>query len=1474
MISIFAIYCAGDKQDSSMDVDLATATVLIAQPAPTPASAVSQSGGGNGGGTTNPVGPAAPIDPDLIPNLFSLDPGTFVPMASMGTIDPVGTSLSNDYDGDGINNADETTSNIWVADYPVIDATIATPVTLRIEILRDTTSSSSEIVSEITAEDMEDRKTEGTEKIHRTETNERTVQYQDSYSAGEDFTTSSPFQNPLVTSALGFVGNKAGGIPSAFKLGSLAKIFSAITGSRIELRDEVDTLDTGDVQAQSILSGALKATGGLLGAFLGGGGQETWTNNNQKSATKTYWKDQPFKNNLDREAKSLKTDKATTKSRNYRSEKVTKVDENSIIEPDAGVVRAALYIKNRSVNMPVKLTNILASLMFETPDGELIPMQSFRLRNDDFSLFEVEVYGGTEFGPYVVELRDLNTVEVERAILRGYTPKIYLVDYQMQHVADSNYRNMLLNFSGENLKIIEENAKGRTSLLRVFGPNVREMFRVSAFDTDNTGDPCDGTATMVSPGVTFQKAMERVACSGMAVEFENYVVDLSGSGLDVVEDQVFIPAVKSFNGISNNIPCTPQTLTGSDGVARTACVMNPINTWTEQELTDSGFWVIFSDGRYFTHTGYEFDGSNAKITFNTPAAGVQDIPVLKGITDRIWVGDVYDLTYVRVADLLQPEFGTSPLDTGEEFDITTRWRKDTLGEYPFDPEVGIQLGQAALGEKVQITFTLNETYLLNPQFNLEDGSSTVYNQFQYGTGLSTQRYDLDEAVDFELSLGLGGERSDWLNIVRDLGLESDDTALASCGQAIDYVEQIFTLCLRLPRSHPLVTGDSRLINLYLRPALNNVYRESVWPTPYDEVRQFQAVFQDPALTGASTIKLFGAVGDIAAGDSLYIAGESSPFAVSAVAVSGEEYTITLGSPMTIDHAAGDLAYVEGALTAPQYGIFYDGSGFATWNSNVVADWQNNPNTRQDVPLATVNDNSCSTFQPTKCLGYVADFLVGNWVGNDSYSNPYWNDWADASYFGEFLSSAQRRWLLTMEEIRAQEVFGIGHKRVSTNGPNLFGNQGLETIDGTTTGLAVWKRGDNFNLTARLIDLTNGENITGEIGIGGAQTDEIATASHNGKGVVVFQESAGGGGIYHIRAHFFDGNAGISEGMVNIASGSGYNSPRVVIANGQAVISWAQGISPGTFQFAIVDLTTQTITSTHVVQSGGLFSIPEAIAVGNRVVFVYAWILDIFSPPGKLYARIFDMSSLTFTTPGPIELESYAGFATINRIRGVGAGNRAFIMTSENTGRILDLSTGTQIATNIVLTSMAASGITVGDMIVDDTSGRVFVPWYGSAPHGAYGRFVDLNTAAVEGTDHLTFQTAPDVFTGANGIDAASNGEWITVTYSTLGSLRSRFLNWSTGEMTEELVSRTIGSPEILAYSLHAPQVSMQGDRALLTWGEFRSTGFGGSVLWRYLDSRLIPLPVDTSAPLQYGLNNFFVAPLMERVYTIQAEIKD
>ena len=436
---------------NSGDTDLSNTQHLIAEPV-----------------NTEPEGDDPAGDPEEGPpvdDLFKLAPNEWTPLRSVGgAIDPVGTTLPNDFDGDGLANDKETTTNIWVADYPVIETNVAPPVTMKIEILETGHTESVEISSEITSDDTVKTRDASTENIHRDELNTRTVQYQDSYNESSSDSSSSSESESSGSSGSGQGSILWGAVSGGGSTSSSSSSSSSVSESHSEAYGE----------------------------------------------TTTKWADKPFKDKLDRYGEALKSNEASKNARQMRSEIREKVTTTYEVTPNAGYVRAALYIHNYSVNMPVKLTNILCSFMFETFEGQLIPVQSFRLRNDDYSFFSIEIYGNDTVGPYVIELSNLNTNEIKEAIAKGYNPKIFIIDYEMTHVADSNYKLALgESFTGDNLKIIEENAKGRTAGIKFIGPGMREFFRVAAFDTDGneSRNSAQGVEN-VSPGVSLEKALE------------------------------------------------------------------------------------------------------------------------------------------------------------------------------------------------------------------------------------------------------------------------------------------------------------------------------------------------------------------------------------------------------------------------------------------------------------------------------------------------------------------------------------------------------------------------------------------------------------------------------------------------------------------------------------------------------------------------------------------------------------------------------------------------------------------------------------------------------------------------------------------------------------------------------------------------------------------------------------------------------
>ncbi|PKA16515.1 LIC12048 family lipoprotein [Leptospira haakeii] len=1068
--------CAMEWLWGKGDVNLSKATWLMARPIPL----ITDKGGIPGGGPA-----VTPVD-----NLFNLPPGTKVNVASLGgTIDPTGTTIVNDFDGDGILNANETTTNVWVADFPSIESVIATPITMRVAVEKADHTTQDEVGSEINSDDITSGKSEGSEKIHQNELNLKTVQFQDQYSSTSE---------------------NSGSYGTSVSVGTSNKL-----SGYSETGEEVNIASSGVNYGMST--------------------KTSWENKNSLATTTTKWADRPFKNNLDSSAQNLKSDSASQKARKFRSEKSSKTEQQMNTKSDGGYVRAALYIKNNSANMPVKLSHILCSLMFEAPNGELIPVRSFELLKADGSNFEVEVYGGTEFGPYVVENVGLNGYEVERAIAAGYNPKIYIVDYLMTHVADSNYKSSLLNFSGDNLKIIEENAKGRTALIKVLGPNIRDMYRVTAFDAEGANsNPCELiSATQMSPGISLENALKRIACSGMEIEFDNYVIDFSEIAPTLNESKLFMKGIKSIGGIRSTIPCVSSTSIGSDGVTRTACVQKPVSQWSEDELNSAGVWMVYSKGKYYSPTAFYMDGVGNTATqrkFNA-STNLPAFMVL-GVDSLIWAGDTYDITYISVKDLIQKQkqFGTNPLETLSAYKINTSWDLESTGKHPYYPKSqSLFLGDAGFGEKIQLNLKLEKTSYLNPNFGIGQvsGNYQYFNNFLYNSQVLTKKFEYNQIPDFEVSLGFGGERTDWMHIVKDLGPSGDSFKMKNCGTSMDFDNQIYSVCLELPKDHPYVDPQVSLIKVYIRPALNNAYRRSVWPLQYSQVRKVQGPLFRAAYEGDTSIivtKDFtfteGSAG-FEINDTLKIYGDSNFYTISNVVEEQCElgspnstvcYKIDLNSPIKQVNNRFTSAFVLAGIQTPNLRFVIESNFYTEWNSQYASiptgEWENSKYLPLSVGNGSVNCAS-NLFNPA-CLGINTDFTTLNWTGAYNLGVGNWNSWADAGHFSNFLANGVPKLNTLSGKVLGLETDNAPFT-ISPNNGALNSGIASSTVSYGDTALTVWSTGafssDPYVLHGRYYNLATGLPIGNEFIIKTAYSTYsfFRISASQGKAIIVWHD---------------------------------------------------------------------------------------------------------------------------------------------------------------------------------------------------------------------------------------------------------------------------------------------------------------------------------------------------------------------------------
>uniref|UniRef100_UPI0002DA3338 LIC12048 family lipoprotein n=1 Tax=Leptospira interrogans TaxID=173 RepID=UPI0002DA3338 len=1130
-------------------------------------------------------------------------------------------------------------------------------------------------------------------------------------------------------------------------------------------------------------------------------------------------------------------------------------------------------------------------------------MSSFRLRNDDYSLFEVEVYGGSDFGPYVVELTNLNTAEVEKAIAAGYTPKIMIVDYTMTHVADSNYKSSLLSFTGNNLKIIEENAKGRTALVKVYGPGVREMYRVTAFDTPNVSNPCNTkTADVFSPGISLKKALERISCSGDNITFKDYVIDLSESAPKLGESRVYLKGIQSFGGVSTNIPCEDETSTGSDGVSRTACVQKPYSQWTESEKMNSGVWAIYSKGKFYSPTEYWTDSGSVR-RFD-PWRGVVAAPILKGVDSIIWAGDSFDLVYISFKDFIKVEqkFGTNPLETGNGYPLNTKWDLKTLGNHPYYPDTNsLYLGEVGFGERVELKIKLDKTKYLSPNFGtaVDTGPYQYFTNFTYNPQVSSDRYNINQAADFEISLGFGGNRTDWFHVVKDLS-SSDPYKLKNCGTTLDFISQTYTLCVQLPTLSTSVDPAISLVKLYIRPALSSAYRKTIWPLHFSQVRKLKGEAGVPIVKGTSLVKVANSYGSVNVGDNFFIQGDSTNYKVVQVLPVAQDgsFDVQLDRLIQIDAPKTTSMYVPGTLTSPDVRLSMD-TGFTTdWNNFVNSSFNSTAFDQiQYKPFVSSGNVSCSSipFHPGSCLGFTPELNSLNWMGIYNEGVALWNSWADGGDFSNFLYSGLVR--LTAPSGKSYRLESTNTDfpiSADVNAPSLGEPIAVSSGD---VALSVWRQGTA--LLGRYYQISTGQAIsTNPFTINStASTGKYIVKAKNGKAVIVWDN---GDNLYVSVRDLTNLSTIVSEAFVatrlpHVLSGTTYMFD-IAIGNNRAAIFWTQQ-PMGTFTLDDSGCVSWFCTGTFVFNYQGVarwIRLDNGTFQGGNTNIV-----------NFVYTKYFDMSSMPYYYDIPY-LQAAA-----NDNNQIVFGWVLVRQSSEDHtvyGSVYDMTTGTKIGSDQTLISEATRP--VDTLQVGAATGRGMVLWRRNDGM-ILGRGVDTSNSNLLGTSNIE--------TESGGIDTViltvSDNKGIVTYRKDTKETRLKVIDLQSGQFSyPDSLNLGITNADMRGTALS----TISGNKVLTTWSQFNSskrtiwgrvsdistftvdgpkefqistTNEGlqytpwpvasnglAFVAWLSQDKtqqRIRGAKVDLANPgsLKYGLNNFFVSPLIERDYTIRAKIK-
>ncbi|MBN2160154.1 MAG: fibronectin type III domain-containing protein [Spirochaetes bacterium] len=479
---------------------------------------------------------------------------------------------------------------------------------------------------------------------------------------------------------------------------------------------------------------------------------ENWSFSNSFSRSsmseKTVFEDVNYHDNMDGSGIELKDAKVMEMESRYRNSEI--MNETTSYGPNAGVVRAALHFRNESIDKPVKISNVLCTLLLKLPSGKLEALSTFQLKNDDGRPFEVEIGGAEETSPYAVVVDGISSDKIKRAIRNGYIPVVSIFSYDMNLVDDSSYQPGI-----SNLEQVEEAAKGRTAVIKIVAPNMRDIYRVAAFDREADGN--------VSPGISLKKALynifrsplkggERWETDAMSRELTVPVEGLwwhsgySGGGTGMDHEYLysenlsgndwdyFATEVKTYTDEYNALHRI-ETIKriGSERDVFGNYInqkYNPFNkndnaafdeneSLSAEELLKTKYWVIMHNGKYF-------EGD---------------------INDPIWAGDRYEIILYNMQDFREhfDHFIYTPLQSGSLMSFDTRW--NALANNFTELARSIRLGKVCKGDVVRLDVYLKESrflfdktvdesagagvpYPVNPG---EEGSPNIWWDFNYTT---------------------------------------------------------------------------------------------------------------------------------------------------------------------------------------------------------------------------------------------------------------------------------------------------------------------------------------------------------------------------------------------------------------------------------------------------------------------------------------------------------------------------------------------------------------------------------------------------------------------------------------------------------------------------------------------------------------------------------------------------------------------
>ncbi len=602
-----------------------------------------------------------------------------------------------------------------------------------------------------------------------------------------------------------------------------------------------------------------------------------------------------------------------------------------------------------------------------------------------------------------------------------------------------------------------------------------------------------------------------------------------------------------------------------------------------------------------------------------------------------------------------------------------------------------------------------------------------------------------------------------------------------------------------------------------------------------------------------------------------------------------------------------VGFVQANLTAPEVSFVADNRLWGLWN---VTDALPNPldwfASWRDALKTALLENDSSTCpsgsNSPQCLGYAPGYLPVNWIGADNYGIPAWNSWADGGDFlgllnaglpglpsetglTAFLGQAD----LTLNPVRTGNQFGnAGSMENENKGP-----QAASAAAGT---IVVW-----------ISQEPGGRRILGQVLPLGSPPSGVPTEIDIGDGFVPGAEHVSVAGlgsqafvVWRTSVNGF--RTGVRGRMIGLSSGTPIG---------------------GTFDLSSADEWDATTLSLHEYH-------PTVVAGTDR--FVVAWVRErvfFLFPFGNITdstARIRTFDGLGAPVSADLVAHSASGAPSSQYLFLAAQGERALVRSSVGGGprtSFVDLSgSGTVSAPPLI------DGIPVErPMIVEGNRG--LVAWHSGGT--VFAQAYDLAGQALLGSS-LQLSNAPGVSQHPRVLGFGGNRALVHWTMNradaSASEIRGRVINLTTGTFEGPDTLLVGNLPHGLAnnnqHRTHSALIPGAGE-ALLVFGRgtqqfarvyarrvaltplapvgnleliSKSTPYharwpvvtgnadGMVLFWEGLDNEGADFLTgdsdiyarwwkngSTAGTLTHGLNNFFVAPLIEREFDVTATIK-